>query len=121
MWKELWLDQCGAILSAELVLIMVLLVIGLIVGLTALRDAIALQLGDVAGAVAALDPGFEFGGLTYNSNGAFGGTALGGGIFGSSVFGSQARVNGSSFTPVELPTQPTAVITALPPRTKPPF
>ena len=66
MLKRLWLDEGGAILSAELCLIMVLLVIGMVVGLTALRDAVDFQLTDIAAAIAAIDPGYEFNGLQYN-------------------------------------------------------
>jgi hypothetical protein len=61
----------------------VLVVIGLIVGLTAPRDAIALQLGDLAGAIAALDPSYEFSGLSY--------TGL------CSSVGSTAKTAGSEF------------------------
>ena len=70
MLKRLWLDEGGAILSAELCLIMVLLVIGMVVGLTALRDAVDFQLADIAGAIAALDPGYSFTGLKYTGIGA---------------------------------------------------
>ena len=45
---------------------MVILVIGMVVGLTALRDAVDLQLADIAGAIAAIDPGYEFSGLVYS-------------------------------------------------------
>jgi Flp pilus assembly pilin Flp len=84
MLKRLWLDEGGAILSAELCLIMVLLVIGMVVGLTALRDAVDFQLADIAAAIAAIDPGYEFTGLTYT------------GI--CSSVATSAKVHGSSFT-----------------------
>jgi Flp pilus assembly pilin Flp len=83
MLERFWLDEGGAIISAELCLIMVLLVIGMVVGLTALRDAIDFQLADIAGAIAALDTGYEFTGLTYT------------GICSSVT--TSAKVHGSSF------------------------
>ena len=52
MLKRLWRDEGGAILTTELILIMVLTVIGMIVGLTALRDAVDYQLADLAAAIA---------------------------------------------------------------------
>lgn len=67
--KKLWMDESGAILSVELILIMVMVVIGLVVGLKALRDAVVAKLADVAAAVAAIDPGYGYGGITYLSVG----------------------------------------------------
>jgi hypothetical protein len=69
MLKRLWLDEGGAILSAELLLIMVILVIGITVGMVALRDAVVGQYGDVAGAIAAIYPAYEWAGLSYESSG----------------------------------------------------
>jgi hypothetical protein len=68
MWKRLWLDEGGAILSTEMILILVIAVIGLIVGLTALRDAVDLQLTDIAGAIASVDPSYSWTGLSYVNN-----------------------------------------------------
>jgi hypothetical protein len=65
MLKRLWLDEGGAILSAELLLLMVILVIGLTVGMVAVRDAIDSQLGELALSIAAVDTGFGFTGLAY--------------------------------------------------------
>jgi hypothetical protein len=90
--KRLWLDEGGAILSAELCLIMVLLVIGMVVGLTALRDAVDLQLCDIAGAIAAINPEYEWVGLSYVSSN-LGGTAN----------GASAWVSGAKYNTVELP------------------
>lgn len=67
MLKRLWMDEGGAILTTELILIMVLTVIGLIVGLTALRDAVDYQLADLAGAIAAIDVSYSFDGLAYTA------------------------------------------------------
>ena len=58
MFKKLWADEGGAILSAELILIMTILVIGLIVGLKTLQDAVVTELADVAGAIGALNQSY---------------------------------------------------------------
>ncbi len=49
--QRLWNDDAGFIVSAELLLIATIAVIGLIVGLTAVRDAVTSELADVAGAI----------------------------------------------------------------------
>ena len=76
MLKRLWMDEGGAILTTELILIMVITVIGLIVGLVALRDAVDYQLADLAGAIAAIDVSYSFDGLRYTAGG-FGGVLSG--------------------------------------------
>jgi hypothetical protein len=65
MLKRLWLDDAGVILSTELILIMVILVIGLVTGLQALRTAVDVKLADVAGAVYSIDPSYGFSGVVY--------------------------------------------------------
>lgn len=53
--KTLWHDQAGFIVSAELVLISTVGVIGLVAGLTCLRDAVNSELKDVSCAIRSLD------------------------------------------------------------------
>jgi hypothetical protein len=65
--KSLWSDESGAVLSVELILLLVLVVFGVGVGLTVLRDAVLVKLCDVATSIAALDTSYEFYGLTYTS------------------------------------------------------
>ena len=64
MLKALWNDDCGAILSMELVLIATILVIGLVVGLSELNHAVANELNDVAEAIGALNQSYSFGGFS---------------------------------------------------------
>jgi len=64
MIKQLWNDEVGAILSAEVVLIATILVIGVIVGLASLRDAVVTELADVGGAIAAMDQSYSVGGAS---------------------------------------------------------
>jgi len=60
--------QAGFIVSAELVLIATILVIGLIVGMVAIRDAVTAEMGDVAEAIGALDQSYVFDGITDNAS-----------------------------------------------------
>jgi hypothetical protein len=60
--------QAGFIVSAELVLIATILVIGMIVGMAAIRDAVTAEMGDVAEAIGALDQSYIFDGITDNQN-----------------------------------------------------
>ena len=73
MMKNFWKDDCGALASAEIVLIGTILVIGVIAGLTSLRDAVVTELADLAGAIAALNQSYSYNGvqahhvITYGS------------------------------------------------------
>ena len=55
--------QGGFIVSAELVFIVTILVIGLIVGWVAVRDAVVAELGDVAEAIGAVDQSYIYVGI----------------------------------------------------------
>lgn len=68
MWKRFWSDEEGAVLSAELILLMTILVIGLVAGLTAVRNAVVTEMADVGAAVGSLNQGFTFNGLADNSS-----------------------------------------------------
>jgi Flp pilus assembly pilin Flp len=64
MMRQLWNDEAGFIVSAELVLIATIVVIGMIVGLTAVRDAVVTELADVAGAIGCLNQSYSYGGVS---------------------------------------------------------
>lgn len=49
--QQLWHEDYGFVISAELVFIASVLVIGMVVGLTSFRDAIVSEFSDIAGAV----------------------------------------------------------------------
>jgi len=55
--------QAGFIVSAELVMIATVLVIGLLVGMVAIRDALTAEMGDVAEAIGALDQSYTDNGI----------------------------------------------------------
>jgi hypothetical protein len=59
---ELWADEAGAIISAELILVVTILVLGMVVGLTTLRNQVIQELGDVAIAIAKVNQSFSFSG-----------------------------------------------------------
>jgi len=73
---RLWNDESGAIVSAEIVLIASILVIGVIVGLKSLRDSVVTELADVAQAISNFNQSFSFSGVTghhaFTAGGAFG-------------------------------------------------
>ena len=68
MLRQLWKDETGAILSAEIVVIGTILVIGVITGLTSLRDAVITELADVGGALSWLDQSYVIHGSTSHSS-----------------------------------------------------
>jgi Flp pilus assembly pilin Flp len=72
---RLWNDQSGAIVSAEIILIASILVIGVIVGLKSLRDSVVTELADVAQAIANVNQSFSFSGTSghhaFTGGGAF--------------------------------------------------
>lgn len=55
--------QGGFVLTAELVLIVTILVFGSIVGMVSMRDALNAEMEDVAEAVGSLDQGYQFDGI----------------------------------------------------------
>lgn len=61
--KRLWNDDAGYLLSAESFFIATILVLGLIVGWVALRDAVVDELIEVANAFTALNQSYSFSGL----------------------------------------------------------
>lgn len=65
--KKLWNDDAGFIISVELILIATISVIGLLAGLTAVRDGVVCELSDVAGAVQDLNQSYSYSALTGHS------------------------------------------------------
>lgn len=61
--RNLWKDEGGFIVSAELVLVATILVIGMIVGLSEVQHAVVQELNDVACAIASLNQSFSFTGF----------------------------------------------------------
>jgi Flp pilus assembly pilin Flp len=68
VFSALLQDESGFIVSAELVLIATLLVIGMIVGLSEVQHAIVEELNDVAEAIGSVNQSFEFAGFSARKN-----------------------------------------------------
>lgn len=64
MFHQLWNEESGFIVSAELVLIATLLIIGLIVGLSEVQHAAVTELNDVADAIGEVNQSFSFSGFS---------------------------------------------------------
>ncbi len=72
--RRLWNDDQGVIITFELLFLFVILVLGLIAGWTALRNALDAELTETAQAILALDQSFIITGV-QNCGGANGGGA----------------------------------------------
>jgi hypothetical protein len=57
---RLWNDEAGFVVSSELVLVATILVIGMVVGLTTVRDQVVQELADVAGAISDVNQSYEY-------------------------------------------------------------
>ena len=64
---KLWNDDAGFIVSIELILIATIAVIGLIAGLTSIRDGVVSELSDVAGSVQDLNQSYSYNGVVGHS------------------------------------------------------
>ncbi len=71
MLRALLNDESGFIVSAELVLIATILVIGLIVGLSSIQHAIVAELNDVGDAIGSANQSYFYTG--FSANKSFGG------------------------------------------------
>jgi hypothetical protein len=63
----LWDDDCGFVVSVELILIATVVVFGLLAGMTAVRDAVVSEMSDVAGAIQDLNQSYSFFGVLGHS------------------------------------------------------
>jgi Flp pilus assembly pilin Flp len=64
MLMRLWNDESGFIISAELVLVATLLVLGMIVGLSEVQHAVVSELNDVADAIGSLNQSYCYSGFS---------------------------------------------------------
>ena len=60
MLRRLWADEAGFVVSTELVLVATILVIGLIVGLTELRNQVVQELADTGAAIGMISQGYQY-------------------------------------------------------------
>ena len=94
--QQFWNDDCGALISSEYLFVATILVIGVVVGLTNLREAVNAELTELGNALLALSQGFTISGSS--------GT-------GGSVDGSQAIDTPSLLTPPTMtpPANPSVI------------
>lgn len=67
MLRTLWNDELGAVISAEIVLVMTICVIGVIVGLSEVAVSVVTELNDVGHAIGSLSQSFSFTGFHAKS------------------------------------------------------
>ncbi|MGF1577969.1 MAG: Flp family type IVb pilin [Gemmataceae bacterium] len=60
--QKLWNDDCGALIAAEYLFVATILVIGIIVGLSSVREAVNNELAELANAYLALSQGYAISG-----------------------------------------------------------
>ena len=70
MVRQLLNDEAGFIVSAELVLVATLLVIGMIVGLSEVQHAVVQELNDVADAIGQLNQSYYYSGFSAEKSSA---------------------------------------------------
>ena len=67
MLKNFWNDEAGAIISAELAIVLTIVVIGMVTGLSSLRDAVITELADVGAAIGSLNQSYTVAGVVAHS------------------------------------------------------
>lgn len=60
-------EEAGFVVSAELVLVATIVVIGLIAGLTTLRDQVLQEIADVADAISEVNQSYSYSGVTSHT------------------------------------------------------
>lgn len=63
LWTSFVRDEAGFIVSAELILIATIAVLGLVVGLTEVSTSVNTELDDVASAIGSMNQSYTFNGL----------------------------------------------------------
>jgi len=58
LFAKCWKDDCGALIAIEFLFVATVLVIGIVVGLTAVRNAVNAELTELANAILALSQGY---------------------------------------------------------------
>lgn len=61
--SQLWHDETGFVITAELILISTLLVLGLIVGMSSVQSAVVGELEDVGSAIGSLNQSYQYQGF----------------------------------------------------------
>ena len=67
--RKLFNDEAGFVISAELVLVLTIAVLGMVVGLVAVRDAVLNEMNDLSAAFGAIDQTYSFTGAYKSKDG----------------------------------------------------
>lgn len=138
--RSLWKDESGAILSAELVIVLTIVVLGMITGLSCLQQSVVSELQDVGRAIRALNQSYAITGFvgcrkiwgptsitsgsrfTDTSSGIYltntGGAEIGGGFRGAFMESSPSRIaapEGAGACPPSAAAPPTPIPERMPP------
>jgi len=76
LMDRLWNDDRGALIAMEYLFVATILVIGIVVGLAAVRDAVNVELSELANALLALSQGFTVSGTSGGSASSDGSQAI---------------------------------------------
>jgi hypothetical protein len=68
VFRRLWNDEAGFIISSELVLVATILVIGMIAGLTVLRDQVVMELADLGQAIGSVSQTYAYASVSAGSS-----------------------------------------------------
>jgi Flp pilus assembly pilin Flp len=98
LFRRLWADDNGAVISTELVLVLSILIFGIIPGLVALRNSIIASLGNIGDTLVELVPSFTYSGFEVG--------AAGGGTIIALVNGYEAGTQVTPLTGLSLPPLP---------------
>lgn len=71
--KRFWAEQTGAIVSAEIMLVGTILVLGVIVGLKSVRDSVVTELADVGQAISNVNQSYCYSGTSGHAASSGGG------------------------------------------------
>ena len=92
--QRLWQDDAGFVVSTELVLVATLLVIGITVGQSTLRDAVITELADTADAINQINQSYSFTAVTGHSSSVAGTVFADAEDFCDNAAGAGAQGNG---------------------------
>ncbi len=72
MFRRLWSEEAGFVVSSDLTLIASILVLGMLVGLVSVRDQAMQELGDLAAAITSTNQSYSFAGVTGHTSSSAG-------------------------------------------------
>ena len=74
--NRLWNDEAGFIVSSELILLSAIVVMGILVGMQTVREAVIGELADAAIALSSINQSYSFSGVTGHSSSVAGSSYL---------------------------------------------